>query len=249
MQPLWAMDETGRDPERGGIGLAKSFDGSESLRSQDILLQAHIHNDIAAPPPTSLYFDADVPESLKVGDFWLPVDVPGLNNGANTQARSIVEMGVSGQLRNYLIPESDPEMRDNTLLEFFFEIGGVYCARLVSPNATDWYRSVRPWAINIRDIVTQRGGVTILNNVINPTRGETVKLLYELSQQGTVTITVFDLKGDIVDILYRGRKDSGSYSTTWDGRNRGGRVVARGLYFIKVVAPGVEEIRKVLVVK
>ena len=30
---------------------------------------------------------------------------------------------------------------------------------------------------------------------------------------------------------------------------RGGRAVARGVYFIKVVAPGINEIRKVLVVK
>jgi hypothetical protein len=36
---------------------------------------------------------------------------------------------------------------------------------------------------------------------------------------------------------------------TWDSLNRGGRAAARGLYFIKVVAPGVNEIRKVLVVK
>jgi flagellar hook assembly protein FlgD len=64
-----------------------------------------------------------------------------------------------------------------------------------------------------------------------------------------VTITVFDLKGDIVNVLYRGQRAAGEYSTTWDGRNRGGRVVARGLYFIKVVGPDVNEIRKVLVVK
>ena len=249
MQPLWAMDETGRDPERGGIGLIRSFDGSEYLRSQDIQLQAHIHDDIVAPPVTSLYFDVDVPDSFKVGDLWLPVLAPGLTNGANTQARSVAETIVSGQLRNYVIPESDPEVRDRADVEFFFEIGGVYCGRLTNPNASDWYRGVRPWVISVRDVVTQRGGVSILNNVINPTRGETVKLLYELSKGGTVSIMVFDLKGDIVDVLYRGRRNAGDYSTSWDGRNRGGRVVARGIYFIKVVAPGVEEIRKVLVVK
>ena len=69
------------------------------------------------------------------------------------------------------------------------------------------------------------------------------------TESGFVTITVFDLKGDIVDILYRGRRDVGEYSTTWDGRNRGNRIVSRGVYFIKVVAPGINEIRKVLVVK
>ena len=64
-----------------------------------------------------------------------------------------------------------------------------------------------------------------------------------------MTITVFDLKGDIVNVLYRGQRGAGEYSTTWDGRNRGGRIVARGIYFIKVVGPGMNEIRKVLVVK
>jgi flagellar hook assembly protein FlgD len=96
---------------------------------------------------------------------------------------------------------------------------------------------------------TQRGQVTLMSNLINPTRGETTKLHYTLKKDGYVTITVFDLKGDIVEMLYRGRRNVGEYSTTWDGKNRGGRIVARGVYFIKVVAPGINEIRKVLVVK
>jgi hypothetical protein len=145
--------------------------------------------------------------------------------------------------------DTDPEISDNAGLEFFFEIGGVYCGRLTRPTASDWYRSVRPWLIDIQDVVRQRGGVTILDNVINPTRGETVKLSYQLPGAGMVNIMVFDLKGDIVDVLYRGRRDAGEYSTAWDGRNRGGRIVARGVYFIKVVAPGIDEVRKVLVVK
>jgi len=50
-------------------------------------------------------------------------------------------------------------------------------------------------------------------------------------------------------VLYRGQRTAGEYSTSWDGRNRGNRVVARGVYFIKIVGPGINEIRKVLVVK
>ena len=87
------------------------------------------------------------------------------------------------------------------------------------------------------------------NNVINPLRGETAKVTYSIPQTGMVTINVFDLKGDIVDVLYRGQRTAGEYSTSWDGRNRGNRVVARGVYFIKIVGPGISEIRKVLVVK
>ncbi|MBW8003334.1 MAG: hypothetical protein FVQ80_15195, partial [Planctomycetes bacterium] len=146
----------------------------------------------------------------------------------------------------------DSEIKNGALVEFFFEIigpPGLYCGRVTNTGASDWYRYVRPWSFYIRDVRRQRGNVSILNNVINPTQGETVKLHYVLPSSGMVTIHVFDLKGDIVNVLYRGRKDAGDYTTTWDGKNRGGRNVARGVYFIKVVGPGINEIRKVLVVK
>jgi hypothetical protein len=35
----------------------------------------------------------------------------------------------------------------------------------------------------------------------------------------------------------------------WDGRNLSGDPVARGMYFIRIVAPGIDEIRKVIVVR
>ena len=105
------------------------------------------------------------------------------------------------------------------------------------------------WSFDIHDIIRQKKNVTILNNVINPNLGERAYLHYILSRSGTVTITVFDLKGDIVDVLYRGRKNSGDYSIAWDGRNNGNRIVARGIYFIKIVAPDINQIRKVLVVQ
>lgn len=107
----------------------------------------------------------------------------------------------------------------------------------------------RPWSYKIRDLRTQRGEVTIMHNVINPVRGETAKLHYVLDQTGYVTINVFDLKGDIVDVLVRGQQAKGEYSTSWNGRNRGGRIVARGIYFIRLVGPGFDEMRKVMVVK
>jgi flagellar hook assembly protein FlgD len=60
---------------------------------------------------------------------------------------------------------------------------------------------------------------------------------------------VFNLGGDLVDIIYRGRQGSGSYTYHWDATNRAGREVARGIYFIRVIAPGIDEYRKVMVVK
>jgi hypothetical protein len=175
-----------------------------------------------------------------------------LNNGnaaARPRTAEIVPLPPA-QLRNYLILSSDSEIRDGAQLEFLLLVddgGGWFpLARIDDPLDP---RTARPWSWKVRDLRAQRGEVTILNNVINPLRGERTGLYYTLQSAGYVTITVFDLKGDIVNVLYRGQRAAGEYSTTWDGRNRGGRVVARGLYFIKVVGPDVNEIRKVLVVK
>lgn len=256
MEPLFARDETERDPRLGGIGLIKKFDGSGFLRDQNITLQAHIHNGLGAGP-YELVFDSNVGASLKQNGLWLPddFDIFGLVPAANTGTATLTETFINPQLRSFLFAASETRIQDGATIEFFFTdppppvAPALYFARLISDRAADWYRGVRPWAFDIRDIRRQRGEVTILNNVIDPTRGETVKLHYELSKSGMVTINVFDLKGDIVDVLFRGRRDAGDYTTSWDGRNRGNRIVARGIYFIKVVAPGINEIRKVLVVK
>ena len=158
---------------------------------------------------------------------------------------------VSAQLRNFIIPGNDDEIEDGAGVEFVFEISSIqlYTVRINNPDASNWYRTLSPWVFTIHDIIKQDSDVSILNNVINPTLGERVFLHYVLPRRGTVTILVFDLKGDIVDTLYRGRKNQGEYSTSWDGRNSGGRIVARGVYFIKIVGPDINEIRKVLVVK
>jgi flagellar hook assembly protein FlgD len=57
------------------------------------------------------------------------------------------------------------------------------------------------------------------------------------------------LDGNLVQVLYRGSRPAGEYVDSWDGKNRGGRVVARGMYFIRIVGPDIDEIRKVMVVK
>jgi flagellar hook assembly protein FlgD len=85
--------------------------------------------------------------------------------------------------------------------------------------------------------------------VINPGSGQVAYVHYTITTPGQVTITVFDLSGSIVNVLQRSSQGSGEYTTAWDGKNRGGRAVARGIYFIRVVGPGFDEIRKVLVVR
>jgi hypothetical protein len=113
----------------------------------------------------------------------------------------------------------------------------------------DWYRRIKAFNFRVLDLVTQRGGATILNNVIDPSTGERTFLHYTLTRGGRVTIQVFTLDGNLVKVLHRGSETAGEHTVVWDGRNNGGNIVARGMYFIRIVAPDIDEIRKVMVIR
>jgi hypothetical protein len=143
------------------------------------------------------------------------------------------------------------------MLDFFFHLEGtpadLFAASLdIERGAaipSNWYRLVRPFGFEIHDITLQRSGVTILNTVINPDNGESVYVQYHLVKGGQVTVQVFTMDGTMVDVLYRGRREPGEYRAVWKGVNRNGRAVARGMYFIRIVGPDIDEIRKVMVVR
>jgi flagellar hook assembly protein FlgD len=137
-------------------------------------------------------------------------------------------------------------MESGNTIEFIFMLKGLPCVRL--EDSSD-IRSYEPFSFQVQDIRKQKGGVTILNNIINPLDGDEAVLIYELPDAGIVTAQIFALNGSMVRILHRGRQAAGTYQYLWDGRNNSGQVVARGVYFIRVVGPEMDEIRKVLVVK
>jgi hypothetical protein len=175
--------------------------------------------------------------------------------------------GSGGNLFQYEFTAGQDGFKSGGHMEFFLKIphnsmndpkdskntDTLFAARLAIDPRTNippnWYRLVRPFAFDVHDITLQRSGVTILNNVINPSRGERTYVDYHLTKGGQVTIQVFTMDGTMVDILYRGRRDAGEYRVAWAGTNRGGRAVARGMYFIRVVGPDIDEIRKVMVVR
>lgn len=131
-------------------------------------------------------------------------------------------------------------------MDMVFRYGGLFCVRL--DDETD-IASVAPWTFRVSETRKQRGGVTILNNVIDSNRRERTMLRVELPRAGNLVIQVFTLDGNLVRVLERNRRGGGTYTYEWDGTNAGNRPVARGMYFIRVVGPDIDEIRKVMVVK
>jgi hypothetical protein len=269
VEPVSAIGQT--QPSGGsGVGIVTNFDGSDFLQQEDIVLQVHRYTGEAFTPDLYWENENSIPNSYKNSGLWLPTTDEVANSGVRPFSGlvprpwspgpgSATMSPVAGDLFDNSNPVPPPatvwspggKIIDGADLDFFFLIApNLYAARCEDDTASDWYRRIRPWSIKIRDVVTQAGGISILNNIINPNRNERTSLHYTLSRGGTVTIQVFDLAGGLVEILQRGYQDAGEYAVAWDGRNRSGNVVARGIYFIRYVGPGgIDQIRKVLVVK
>lgn len=110
--------------------------------------------------------------------------------------------------------------------------------------------SIDLWSFKLKTPVSQRGGVSILNNVINSVYGEKTLVKLEVPKAGAnVTVAVMTLDGNIVKYLVSGFVPGGTYYYDWDGTNLNGGQVARGMYFIRVFGDGFDETRKVMVVK
>ena len=111
------------------------------------------------------------------------------------------------------------------------------------------YSSVDLWSFRLKDVVQQRGGVTVMNNVINASSGEEAYIKVNMTETGPLSVVVMTLDGNVVQYLHHGTAVFGDHMFSWNGRTKSGKTVARGMYFIRVFGSGVEETRKVMVVK
>ncbi len=105
------------------------------------------------------------------------------------------------------------------------------------------------WSFKVKSATLQRGGVTILNNVIDVNNGENTVIQVDMKEAGNLNVIVMTLDGNIVKYLRHGHTDAGTHYYNWNGTNNGGSKVARGLYFVRVIGPGIDETRKVMCVK
>ena len=122
----------------------------------------------------------------------------------------------------------------------------LYSIRLKDPSDIT---SLDLWSFKTRSITEQRGGVTILNNVINATTGEKTMVKVNMPSAGKLNVMVMTIDGNIITYLQHGQTEAGEHYYSWDGKNGNKGTVARGMYFIRVVGNGLDETRKVMVVK
>ena len=249
VEPVWAADSFSgiSSTGDGGSTAVRTFDGTATVSFyRGLTLQARLLGSISQK--VELVYDFDIPRASKAGNYWLPTRVRGfLENLTTVSAKYLLPFETNENFRTFHINAGNVETTDARYIDFQFRIGSLNAA---SVTDTEDPRTVSAWRIGLEtDIIAQRSNVTILNNVIYPSKDERSIITYDLKKPGYVSVVVFDINGNIIRTIQRGRQGVGSHRNAWDGKNNNGKTVASGIYFIRVVAPSVDEYRKVIVAK
>jgi len=86
------------------------------------------------------------------------------------------------------------------------------------------------------------------SNYPNPFNPRTVIPL-SLPARTRASLTVYNALGQEVTSLFDGILDRGYYTFLWDGRDSAGRPAASGMYVIRLSTAGVQQIRKMILLK
>ncbi|MFQ5639468.1 MAG: T9SS type A sorting domain-containing protein, partial [bacterium] len=89
----------------------------------------------------------------------------------------------------------------------------------------------------------------LFQNFPNPFNPSTT-IRYGLPKQETVTLTIYNiLGGEVVRLVNDQLKEPGYHAAVWDGRDHRGRVVASGVFFMRLQAGRFVQVRKMLMIQ
>lgn len=185
--------------------------------------------------------NSDVPDGIDFSipeetvKLWAPGDqvsfLFGMTENDGTDVRMCHSPVFDYQTEEYIVKKDSP----------------LFALRLKDPADI---LSLDLWSFRLKEMILQKGGVTILNNVINAGKGEKAVVRVDNPKPGRVDVIVMTLDGNVIEYLHRGELESGNENYfTWNGKNRNGKAVARGMYFVRVIGNGFDETRKIMVVK
>jgi PKD repeat protein len=154
----------------------------------------------------------------------------------------------SGKLRISLAGASEP-VSNGSLVTVTFDGDGVQDA-IKQLDITEFKLNGGTLKANVENLPK---AFALLQNYPNPFNPETW-IPYELSKPADVTISIFNVNGQMVRHLELGNRMPGHYVDTskaayWDGKNESGEMVSSGIYFYQLRAGHDAAVRKMIIVK
>jgi hypothetical protein len=93
------------------------------------------------------------------------------------------------------------------------------------------------------------GAVVMAQNSPNPFNPST-KIRFATSKAGSVSLRVYNVRGELVKTILNERMSQGSHEVSWDGRAASGQTVASGIYYAKASLEGApSDVIKMVVAK
>ena len=78
---------------------------------------------------------------------------------------------------------------------------------------------------------------------------QSTKIEFTLAKSGFVSLNIYDILGRKVKTLVSEHLSSGYKSVLWDGKNKEGKEVASGIYFYRISAGGLEDTKRMILMK
>jgi len=88
----------------------------------------------------------------------------------------------------------------------------------------------------------------LYQNYPNPYRFHTT-ISYAIPKSGTVSLKIYNIKGQLVKAIVNEYKEKGYYTEIWNGRNDNGKKLANGIYFYKIKIEGKSKVKKMLLLR
>jgi len=91
-------------------------------------------------------------------------------------------------------------------------------------------------------------GISLYQNYPNPFNPSTT-ISYSLPEAGQVKLEIFNLRGQLVQVLTDSREPAGEHHKVWNGTDQSGNAVASGVYFYRLITPSRSICRRMLLMK
>ncbi len=99
-----------------------------------------------------------------------------------------------------------------------------------------------------RDASIMPAMFTLEQNYPNPFNPAT-QIAFQLQSSGLVEMTIYNLLGEKVRTLLSAPMSAGSHTVTWNGRDEQGNSLASGIYLYRLKVGGVEQMKRMALVK
>ena len=103
-------------------------------------------------------------------------------------------------------------------------------------------------AVGVKNTLSPPLDYKLNQNFPNPFNPST-SISYDLPEQSTATLTLYDIQGKVVTILQNGIRSPGNYEVQWNGLDQAGNLVSAGVYCCRLQAGSYSKTIKMLYLK